>query len=251
MLELGQARTAIMRELDGAIDRLEQATGQDWNRPVRCEGWRVLDLAFHLADAPRATADACRRMLQGIDVAGDRPDPPAREPDQIIRCLRAGRAELDQAMEELTTDSLANRFPLYFITLPGPFGLHLTALEIGTHRNDLAWALADEQPLPPDIIDAAAVMVPHILLFGSRSAAAKPAAPFVFKLSGEKLKISLRFEREWSLADDPSLPSCEITGDDSAIALFALGRIDLKHPSIAIAGEVDDAASFKTFFPGP
>jgi len=251
MLDLDAARTAILRELEAAIDRLEEASSEDWNRPVRCVGWRVLDLALHLADAPRASADACRRMIDGVGTPASRPPSPEAEPNDILRCLRAGRSELRAAMKDVTSKSLENVFPLYFITLPGPFGMHLVALEIGTHRNDLAWALDGEEALPRDIIDVAAVMVPHILLFSSRSATTKPPGPLAFRLSGERLQISLRFDGEWSLGDEPASPCCEITGDDSAIALFALGRIDSTHHSIKVLDDDARAASFKTYFPGP
>src|SRR5439155_3194155 len=108
----------------------------------------------------RASADACRRMIDGIGTSGSRPSSPEAEPNEILRCLRTGRSELWTAMKDVTSKSLGNVFPLYFITLPGPFGLHLVALEIGTHRNDLTWALDGEEALPHDIIDVAAVMVP-------------------------------------------------------------------------------------------
>ena len=40
-----------------------------------------------------------------------------------------------------------------------------------------------------------------------------------------------------------------ISGDDSPVALFALGRIGADDPRLVVKG--NDAAAFKTWFPGP
>ena len=54
----------------------------------------------------------------------------------------------------------------------------------------------------------------------------------------------------WVLAPGPaSGATTEIAGRDSAIALFALGRIGVDDPRLAVIGS--DAAAFKTWFPGP
>lgn len=44
--------------------------------------------------------------------------------------------------------------------------------------------------------------------------------------------------------------SCEVRGDDSAVALFVMGRIGAGHPGIVVT---DDpvARTFKRYFPGP
>ena len=45
--------------------------------------------------------------------------------------------------------------------------------------------------------------------------------------------------------------ACEIRGDDSSIALFALGRVGADHPSLEVEGPAALAKGFKDFFPGP
>lgn len=44
--------------------------------------------------------------------------------------------------------------------------------------------------------------------------------------------------------------TCEISGGDSPVALFVMGRIDASHPRLTVS---DPAAgqAFKRYFPGP
>jgi uncharacterized protein (TIGR03083 family) len=251
MLDLARARAAVMRELGSLIERLDAADEAEWKMTIRCEGWRVLELAMHCASASRAMADALRRMKAGITEQGEKPAAPSPERSAVLETLRAGRAELVEAFGSVTEESLGNAFPLFFVTLPGPYGLQLSVLETGVHRNDLAWALDGEEPLAPDVLEAAAVMVPPIVMFGARRAATIPPAPMAFRLTGDTIGVDVSFRDSWEPVADAALPTCEVTGDDSAITLFALGRIPSDHPSLKVAGNEAQAPRFKTYFPGP
>ena len=44
--------------------------------------------------------------------------------------------------------------------------------------------------------------------------------------------------------------TCEISGDDSPVALFVMGRIGADHPSLAVSDPAA-AGTFKQYFPGP
>jgi hypothetical protein len=54
----------------------------------------------------------------------------------------------------------------------------------------------------------------------------------------------------WSITpgDGSAAGQGQISGDDSAVALFVMGRITADHPSLTSTGA---ASAFKTYFPGP
>ena len=64
MFDLATAAQAAERDLGAIIGRLDSLADADWNAPVRCQGWRVADLAAHLAGASRGQAEALRRAAQ-------------------------------------------------------------------------------------------------------------------------------------------------------------------------------------------
>jgi formate-dependent phosphoribosylglycinamide formyltransferase (GAR transformylase) len=65
MLDLDTSRTVVVREVDDFISRLGAASDADWQRPVRCEGWTILDMARHVAWGEAVQADGLRKMIAG------------------------------------------------------------------------------------------------------------------------------------------------------------------------------------------
>src|SRR5438094_191102 len=55
----------------------------------------------------------------------------------------------------------------------------------------------------------------------------------------------------WEQGSDDAVPTTEIAGDNSSLALFGLGRIPADHASITVTGDPAAARSFKSYFPGP
>jgi uncharacterized protein (TIGR03083 family) len=252
MLDLETGRKVILRELDGIITRLDEASQADWSRPVRCEGWTILDLAVHCTSAPRAAAEAFRRMQAGVSEAPAAPVPPERERSAVMRTLLAGRRELATALAALSPDSLERLFPLFFVSLPGAFGLQLIAFEIGMHRNDLEWALGNETRLPREVTDAGGTLAPAVIPRLGAGAPEKPERPIFYRFESPERVLELSFtDGEWRTSTDPSVPTCVIEGDDSSIALFVFGRIPADHPSLRVSGERALARRFKAYFPGP
>lgn len=64
--------------------------------------------------------------------------------------------------------------------------------------------------------------------------------------------LTAHTQNAWSISPDAGSDpvSCEVRGDDSAVALFVMGRIGAGHPGIVVT---DDpvARTFKRYFPGP
>lgn len=252
MLDLNSARDVMLREVDAALARLQDASDRDWQRPVRCEGWTVRDLGHHLATGTAIQAEAYRRGLAGITEppAGDERAPGA--PAAILGDLRDARDRLARTLAALGQDALGAMVPLPFATLPGAVAMQASVLELGVHRNDLEWALGNEQPLPHDIagtiVEMSGAMLPVLAAGGGMN----PEAPIAFRITAPEQEVSLVFrEGGWQPGNDPSVSPCEIAGDASALALFLLGRIPADHPSLKTSGQAALARRFKAYFPGP
>lgn len=252
MLDLETARRVILRELDVLLARLDAASDSDWQRPVRCEGWIVLDLAIHCCSAPRASAEAFRRMSADVTETPPPPVSPSPARSDVIATLRSGRDELAAALADLTDETLERVMPLFFTSIPGVFGIHVVVFELGMHRNDLEWAFGREEPLPPEVCDVAATLARFSMPMFGADAEDKPTVPVGYALKSANNVLELRFvDGEWRSGEGPSVPMCVIEGDDSAITLFSCGRIAWDHPSLSVSGEKDLAPRFKDFFPGP
>lgn len=251
-MDLDRARALIIRELDALVAQVDSASDDEWELPVRCSDWTVRDLVAHCASKLPEAADALRRMEAGINAPAGERRPPGRNRAKLARAVHAGRDELAEALSAVSPDSLGNPFPLSFVTIPGTAGLDLLALELGTHHNDLEWAMGSEVPLPHDVVRAIANILAGMLLYCAGSAAHTPGFPVSYVIAGPEVAVSLLFVHgSWRQGDDPGVPTCVISGDDSALALFALGRIPADHRSLKVKGNEALASAFKRYFPGP
>jgi uncharacterized protein (TIGR03083 family) len=258
MFDLEAATAAAERDFGAIISQLDGLAEQDWKTPVRCVGWQVTDLAVHVAGASRGQAGALRRAAAGITELA-RLDPPAeREPQALLAALRDGRTQLLAALRGLPAGALGGAVPLPFGLVPAPVALQIIPLEYGFHRNDLDWALGCEVPLAPDIASTLLGIVPGLLpmLAGGTPVSAAglpPAAPVSFQLTAPASQWWLEYAGDaWSIApgDGSAASQCGISGDDSAVALFVMGRIAAGHPGLTIT-DTGTASAFKTYFPGP
>ena len=252
MLELDSARQAILRELDAAVGRLEAVAPQDWDRPTRCEGWTVRHVAKHLNGGPAIMSEAFTRMNQGVSEAGGMPGIQlGDDPGEIIGALRSSRARLADVLGTLTPDGIQAPCPLPFGTFPGFVALHILTMEMGVHHSDIQAALGEELPLPADITDAT------ILLSSNFHAIAEPPTEqpedgIAYRITSPSASIALvRRDGSWEAGEDPSARTCEIGGDDSAVALFVMGRIPADHAWLTVGSEPELAGKFKAYFPGP
>jgi uncharacterized protein (TIGR03083 family) len=256
MFDLTAATAATERDFGAIISQLDGLAEQDWKAPVRCDGWQVTDLAVHVVGASRGQAEGLRRAAAGTtDVA--RLDPPAeREPRALLAALKDGQSQLLSALRDLPPEALGGAVPLPFGLVPAPVALQIIPLEYGFHRNDLDWALGHEVPLPPDMSSTLLGIVPGLLpmLAGGTpvsAAGAQPSSPVSFQLTAPSSQWRVEHAGgAWSIApaDGSTASPSGISGDDSALALFVMGRITADHPSLTSTGA---ASTFKTYFPGP
>lgn len=253
MLDLETVRRAILSNWDVVVKRLESAPQDDWNRPVRCVGWKVRDLAAHIAWGQAMEAEALHRMRQNNSNPASGWGPEAdRDPSAILDAIRSSRDQLSHEPQALTPEALDGLCPLPYGSYPATFALQIFTMKAGVHHNDLVWAIGDEEPLAADVINAATVVLSVALPFFAQAATEQPDEGSSYQLSGPSVGINLEYkESTWEIGASDNEATCKISGDDSTIILFALGRIPANHPGLTNTGNRALAEKLKTYFPGP
>jgi len=258
MFDQPTAIQATERDLAAITGRLDGLADADWNAPVRCRGWQVTDLAVHVAGAAGGQAEALRRGATGVTDLARLAPPPDRDPRSLIADLKDRQDRLISALRELPQHALEGTVPLPFGLLPAAVALQIVPLEYGFHRNDLDWALGDPVPLSQDISSTLLGIVPGLLpmLAGGspvHNPGARPAEPVSFQLTTPSARFLASYAADgWSVTpyDSSAAVTCQISGDNSAVALFIMGRISASHPTIT-ASNPSAAHAFKRYFPGP
>jgi uncharacterized protein (TIGR03083 family) len=254
MLDAATATAVTLRELDGFVARVDALGDADWTRPVRCEGWHVGDLVHHMAWAAAAQSTALENLnaCSAERVARDIPAAGVGTPAEDGPELRRQVTRMRRALAALDTADMERPCPMPFGVMPGAVALHLTAAEAGIHRNDLLWALGDEAPLDADVVVALTVIMSNALPSLAGALGADPGHGIGYRLQGETVDYRLhRSDSTWTAGDDTYEPDCIVSGDDTAVTLFVMGRIPASHRSLVIAGDAGLASRFKAFFPGP
>lgn len=247
MLSFTQGRDVIRRELDATLARLEDLDEAAFSKPTRCEGWTIHHLVAHVADAADFQGEAFARIG-----SGDVPEVPELKlttPADAVDRVRLNRDKIVSALEAIGPDREGEHVPLPFATLPASVAVVVAVIEYGFHHNDLTWALGDEVPVPDDVASTLIETLPAFLPMIET----KPAdAPLAYTLAAPAGSVSvLTADGSWTVGDPGDAPTCTISGDDSAVALFAMGRIPATHPSLTVDGDAAVAARFKHHFPGP
>jgi len=252
MLGLSACREVVRREIAADLDRLERASEEDWTRPTRLPAWSVRSLARHIAYGQELEADAMRRAREGIPEAADAPTP-GSDKGSILAAIRRNHEQLLAEMDQHTPESLGAAIcPMYYGPVPGPLAVNVWAFEAGIHGNDLAAALGKDLPLVPDVIQATAAVLGASLPLLAMAATNRPASPIAFVLAGDTVRLDLRYDgATWQPGPGPAEETVRISGDDTAVLLFALGRIVLDHPGLAVSGGQGEARRFKDYAPGP
>lgn len=241
MLDLDGARRAIRREMRAALDELDGLDEQGWQRPTRCRGWSVADLAAHLVWGQRLEAQGVAAIATGRTEALEVPDVTVVDPRALPVQLRAAHEELWAALEARTVDDLSSPAAMPYGPVPLGLFLQVVAMEVGVHHSDLRAALGLPDDLGADVARAAAAFLAAFLP-ALAAAGDRPEEPVRFLLRGRS------FELEWSSGEGAS-QTVTIAGPDSDLCLFVLGRRGVEE--LHVEGDPGPAARFKEFVPGP
>ena len=249
MLDLDQCRTATLRELDAIVAQLEVLPESGWERPVPCEGWHVAELAVHVGDVAFAQGEAFHRMLRDSVDAPGFPDLVDRSPSDSLANLAKGRAHLASAYSRLAPEHMEALVPLPFATLPTAFALTVPLIEYGVHCWDLRVALGAEARIPDDVADTIIELLPAFLPMITTEC---PSEPTAYRLVTPLATVSVMSSAgNWVVGGEGGVEVCEIAGDTSSVALFAMGRLSCDHPALHVSGAMHNASDFKRYFPGP
>lgn len=246
--------SALLRQLDAVTLALRGAAAGAPAKPTRCEPWDVRELAAHLALPATALTNGLVAHRAGQDASvGGEPIPSDATFDEVVAQLVARRAALAEELRLLDPVELARLLPPPAdggLSLPTETLMKLALVELGVHRNDLEAALDLAADLDDDVIDAIAEVVPAWLIFGAEGAR-RPDREVAFRFAGDRIDIGFSFKPTYGWRLGLGSEDCRITGSDTAVALFLVGRITAHSSSLRIIGDDGLADDFKTFLPGP
>jgi uncharacterized protein (TIGR03083 family) len=247
-LDVTAAERTITREWGGFVDRLRALDGPGWDRPTRLTGWSVRDLVAHTVWGTSMEADALRRWRTGeTDPADGRTVDAATAPAELLAEITSSTGALGAELARVVNGDPGRPVPMPYGEMPVALVLQVFVMEAGVHASDLAAAVGDENRLEPDVVTATVpVLAAFLPVFGG-AAEEKPAEGTVVALDAPSIDLRLRFtDGAWSV-DRGDSPAEVISGDDSTLTLFALGRV----PATSVRGPAPARDAFKAWFPGP
>jgi uncharacterized protein (TIGR03083 family) len=245
------ARAVVAREWTGFVEALRRAGPDAPDRSTRCAGWQVADLANHVHWGMTLETDGLRRArtgtagpAEGVTPATDTPWP------AVVDALARARDALLDELDRLAADEHDRPLPMPYGDLPVALARPVFAMEAGVHGSDLAHALGGDDTLAPDVCAATVAFLRVYAPLLANAAGTTAAAGTVIVLRGEagELRLGTDADGRWR-ADPPGDATVAITGPDSPLWLFALGRRPLD--GLTVGGDADLAAAFPRLIPGP
>lgn len=255
-LSVQEARETVDREWGRTLELLTRAQDPDWQRSTRCAGWTVADLAAHAVWGVTMETDALRRArlalpgrADGLEVA------PGTDHEAVVSLLDQARDSLVLEVGHLEGRDLDASAPMPYGDVPVRALLDVFAMEAGIHGSDLAAALGVAEGLSPTVVRAAeSFLLTFLPLLAQQAGVTPPDAASSFALVGATVRITGRWDDGTLTVGDPEDPveaASIVSGDDTAVLLFALGRIPVQDPRLEVSGDLELASGFKRYVPGP
>jgi uncharacterized protein (TIGR03083 family) len=144
-MDVDSSWRVIASERRSLADLLEQLTGEQWETPSLCSGWRVRDVAAHIAMVP--TAPGPLAMARGAIRA--RGNFNRLNHELAVRHARRPTADI---VAELRGEADSRR-------LPSVTSVTNLGFDILVHGQDIAIPLGVTRPMPPDAAKAGAARV--------------------------------------------------------------------------------------------
>jgi uncharacterized protein (TIGR03083 family) len=241
------------REWRSVTSLLADLDEPSWNSPTRCHGWSLLDLAHHAVWGSSMEADAVRRARAGDgETAQGRVLPPDTGPAETLEALRRSTAALCAEVAALRHGDATLTCPMPHGPTPLPLALDIFVFEAGIHAGDFADAAGRDRPLAEDVAPVVADILAAFLPVFATAGTLTPSPGTSFSLRGR----SVALDGTWTgtglvVGDAGEVPSLVVTGDDSSVLLYALGRIGADDPRLTVAGSPELARHFKDYAPGP
>ena len=245
-----QTRDTVDREWSAFIDRLTDLDESSWRRPTRCADWTVAELTAHVLWGMTMEADALRRARLGHGGRAEgRTLASSTDPAVLTAELRDAHAALVAELDALVGQDLEGTAPMPYGDVPVVALLDVYAMEAGIHTSDLAHALGTAEPLSAPVVSATETFLRVFLPLLAQGAPA-PAGQSI-ALLGDTVRLGVAWPDGQAVVDAPEEPTTTVKGDDTAVLLFALGRLALGDAQLGVSGDHDLAANFKHYVPGP
>ncbi len=246
-------RSILQREWESVSGVLAGLPDHGWNRPTRCAGWSILDLARHVVWGVSMEADALRRARTGQrDPADGTTMADDSQPQEVLAALHRAAADLDAEMQALGPDSGTLTCPMPYGEVPLPAVLDIFVFEAGIHASDFAHAVGVDRPLADDVVPSTATVMAQFLPVFAAGSTSSPPVGTSFALKGEAVSLDGHWSADGLVMGDPAPdPTVTVAGDDSSVLLFAAGRLGADDPRLTVEGSTDLARDFKVYVPGP
>lgn len=237
-------RDDALTELAALVATVDALPDDELAAASPCAGWLVGDVVAHVASVVDAQQAAFANML-----AGSAETPPWE--NGAFAGAAAARQALDEAharsvatLGRLAEKHMDRAVPLPFGTFPCANALDIILLEYGTHRWDIGGGDGDLSAAAADVVLR---LLPAFVAF---YAVPPPPMPIGYRLEAPSMTIDVSArDGGWVLEPGAADATTVIAGTDSAVGLFAVGRIGAGDRRLTITGA--DAGAFKAWFPGP
>jgi len=246
-------RTILQREWASVTRLLAGLTGEKWNQATRCAGWSILDLGRHVVWGVSMEADVLRRARTGEREPADGTTMTTdSRPHEVLEALHVASGDLDAEMQRLGPDDGNRTCPMPYGEIPLSLALEVFVYEAGIHASDFAHAVGVDRPLADDVVPPTALVTTQFLPVFASGSTSSPAVGTSFSLKGGSISL----DGQWSadglvMGDAAEAPSVTVAGDDSAVLLFAAGRLTADDERLTVEGSSDLARDFKVYVPGP
>jgi hypothetical protein len=198
------------------------------------------------ADAVRRARARDRVVAEGLVLAPD------SGPTDTRAALDQATASLYAEVSALGPSDESAACPMPHGDPPVSTALDIFVFEAGIHASDFADAVGDDRPLAGDVVPATVRVLSSLLPVLAGLSTVDPPVGSSFSLRGE----TVRLDGTWSDAGLHMLangqePTLTVSGDDSSVLLYAVGRLGADDPRLVVTGAAELAAEFKTYVPGP
>ena len=141
-----QSWQAITKERLRLADLLETLTEDEWNHPSLCAGWRVRDVAAHVALAPQAPGPLTM-LVEAVRARGS-----FHRLNHDVSVRHADRRSGPELVAELREHAASRK-------LPAPTNYRNILYDTLVHAQDIAIPLRRTHPMPLDAAHAGATRV--------------------------------------------------------------------------------------------
>jgi uncharacterized protein (TIGR03083 family) len=190
-----QSWDAIERERRSLADLLETLTDEEWERPSLCAGWRIRDVAAHVALAPQPPG-AWSMLVEGVRARGS-----FHRLNHDVSVRHADRPGADLVAE--LREHAASR------KLPAVTNYRNILYDVLVHGQDIAIPLGRERAMP---LDAARAGATRVWTMGWPFWARR-------RLAGFRLSAT---DIDWTAGSAPA--GREVRGPIAALLLLLTGR---------------------------